>query len=232
VCAVAFPRSHLRNAAPAFQGRILRPCSFISILYSSLIVPSRVSTPATLSQYHAIRVSDIPRLSLSTMTSQSPFLRLPRELRDEIYNHYFRVENSYFIIHNLESLPVSMDTRLTCPSASCADVLLQKLMAWLLELNTINSFTRHCGASRERAGHFDTLIRTVASIKSNLLLCSAVGTSSLDQAVHEHLAKHFPLYLQIFLGPIPELTWILSASIAVMGEAPSLGRHFVQRYSI
>jgi hypothetical protein len=85
-----------------------------------------------------------------------------------------------------------MDSHLTCPSTLGAETL-----DLPLKLNAIRFYTGHCGATRERVGHFETLLRTVSSTKTKMLFVTAANAGYLNQDVHSYVVKHFPQYLPV-----------------------------------
>jgi hypothetical protein len=57
-----------------------------------------------------------------------------------------------------------------------------------LKLNAIYFYTGNCGATRERAGHFDTLMWMISIYQRDELFGTAAAYGCLDQEVHDFVA--------------------------------------------
>jgi hypothetical protein len=162
------------------------------------------------------------------MPSQPAFLGLPRELRDEMYDHYFRVEDGYSFnprsgkLTSFDGQPLNLSLRFVCRriAAETYDLALKR--------NAIHFYTGPYGATRERAGHFDTLMRMISSHQKDELYGTAAAFGCFDQQVHHFVSQHFPQYSHtVPNNTLRHISGIILHNIITIGNAPSEDRHFI-----
>ncbi|KAI4614525.1 hypothetical protein J4E83_007179 [Alternaria metachromatica] len=152
-------------------------------------------------------------------------LRLPRELRDLIYDEYVRVDGGYIYkpeTHKLahaDGSPIGLSLRLVCRQ------LAAEFQGLALKLNTITFETCFSEASREDAGMYHTMIKQIAWRKTEVVKTFApqLFTPIMAKAVADIYPRLSPLVEGWSTRSEPELE-VLATQEKYCGEAPSIWR--------
>ncbi|KAI4704687.1 hypothetical protein J4E89_009564 [Alternaria sp. Ai002NY15] len=154
-------------------------------------------------------------------------LRLPRELRDLIYEHYVQVDGGY--IHNFETnrllqadgSPISTGLALTCRQIAA------EMQGLALEQNTITFSTHFSESSRQQAGLFHMTMYTIMFRKKIQLQHLIPRLLSYDMV--QRAIDAYPQFAQVFDGWTPHQAIVaLHKPDIDCGEAPSTWDDFIQ----
>ncbi|KAI4694268.1 hypothetical protein J4E81_006484 [Alternaria sp. BMP 2799] len=154
-------------------------------------------------------------------------LRLPRELRDLIYEHYVQVDGGY--IHNFETnrllradgSPISTGLGLTCRQIAA------EMQGLALGQNTITFYTHFSESSRQQAGLFQMTMYTLMFRKKVQLQHLIPRLLSYDMV--QRAIGAYPQFARIFDGWMPHQSIIaLHQRDFDCGEAPSTWDDFIQ----
>ena len=100
------------------------------------------------------------------MTMSSGLLKLPRELRDQVYADYFPIEGGYQYNHATNKLTTSKGARVDLNTRLACRQVAAETRGLALKLNTI-SFSTMCDENlRERAGQFGALLGWISDLKA------------------------------------------------------------------
>ncbi|KAI4650284.1 uncharacterized protein J4E79_009552 [Alternaria viburni] len=155
-------------------------------------------------------------------------LRLPRELRDLIYEEYVRVDGGYIYkpetnrLAHADGSPINLSLRLVCRQ------LASELHGMALKLNTITFETCFSEASREDAGMHHAINTKIERRKREVMKMFApqLFTSEMARAV----ADVHPWFSPVINGwsrhSLPDLKALTMRGV-YCGEAPSLWRDCV-----
>jgi hypothetical protein len=161
-----------------------------------------------------------------------PFLRLPRELRDLVYEHYFRADGGFtydFAANQLKQangLPIPLSLTLVCRQIQ------NEVQGLALGLNTIAFTTSFTETTREYAGCYYGYLRVVARRK--LVLVKALAPQLLTVEMAREAATQYPQFepmINIWLSN----AWLSGSRIHSIfeslgeswGETPSIWRDFI-----
>ncbi|KAI4715118.1 hypothetical protein J4E89_000804 [Alternaria sp. Ai002NY15] len=129
------------------------------------------------------------------MAEPQGFLKLPRELRDQIYEDYFTLEGGYHYNHQANKLlaaqaeVIDLDIRLTCRQVAA------ETRGLALKLNPIN-FSTVCDENlRQRAGRFNAIQIIISELKAKYLLWHAPLSGLIDSAICDYVGKHHSAFL-------------------------------------
>ncbi|KAI4619402.1 uncharacterized protein J4E87_007652 [Alternaria ethzedia] len=181
-----------------------------------------------------INHSDTPKLAESNMEhvknilpTLPAILRLPRELRDLIYEHYVQVDGGY--IHNIETnrllqadgSPISTGLALTCRQIAA------EMQGLALGQNTITFHTHFSESTRQQAGLFHITMYTIMFRKKIQLQRLIPRLLSYDMV--QRAIDAYPQFAQIFDGWTPHQSVVaLHKRDFDCGEAPSTWDDFIQ----
>jgi hypothetical protein len=118
------------------------------------------------------------------------FLQLPRELRDLIYEHYFRVEGSYvhdFTSNKLKQVdgnPIQVSLAFTCPQIAI------ETQGLALRINPLHFATFHFDAIQEQAALFHAVSHSV--LGRNKALFYETTPVLLDSDMEQLVKKSYP----------------------------------------
>ncbi|KAI4933167.1 hypothetical protein J4E85_003571 [Alternaria conjuncta] len=114
------------------------------------------------------------------MTILEGFRRLPRELRDQIYEEYFILQGGYHYNHKTNKLLTAkgkaIDLNLRLASRQTA----AETRGLALKLNTVNFSTVYDSDLNQRAGHFNSLLNLINEWKGRYLLREAPRSGLFD----------------------------------------------------
>ncbi|KAI4636776.1 hypothetical protein J4E93_010901 [Alternaria ventricosa] len=161
------------------------------------------------------------------MAEPQGFLKLPRELRDQIYEDYFTLEDGYHYNHKTNKLlkakaeVIDLDLRLTCRQVAA------ETRGLALKLNTIN-FSTVCDENLcQRAGRFNAIQIIINQLKAKYLLWHAPWTGLIDSAICDYVEK----YHSAFLPTIQTMQCFgrngIGRNLNEWKEIPSQTRHFI-----
>ncbi|KAI4694484.1 hypothetical protein J4E81_006702 [Alternaria sp. BMP 2799] len=153
----------------------------------------------------------------------SPFLRLPRELRDEIYDHYFRTDDGFtydFVTNKLKlagGLPIPLALTLTCRQIH------DEVQGLALTLNAIEFTTSFHEATRQPAALYHAAHNVTQDRKLNLVNDLAPQLLSADMArIATNSYPQFAPVVNLWRSQrtlrYPKTSW---------GEPPSIWRDFI-----
>jgi hypothetical protein len=129
------------------------------------------------------------------ISSISPSLRLPRELRDMIYVYYARVDGGLFYDSHNDTMRVASgqvldpSLALTCSQVAC------EMEGIAVKANTISFSTVYNEASSQRAEMFHYAMRDIAEEKSRVVNKMAPRLLTLDDA--KEVALLYPQFQPI-----------------------------------
>ncbi|KAI4665269.1 uncharacterized protein J4E78_002729 [Alternaria triticimaculans] len=154
------------------------------------------------------------------------FLRLPRELRDMMYEQYYAVENGYIYDaeHNKltqadDGSPISLSLSLTCRQVA------SEVQGLAFRLNTI-TFTTSCSRRTQKAAAI--FHATVGGItRRKQVMIRSLVSQLLTRDMVELAAKAYPQFAPVFNGWVPQTDIpILYKKDFYCGEAPSVWVEF------
>jgi hypothetical protein len=127
-----------------------------------------------------------------TSSSMSPFLRLPRELHDQIYDYYFQCDDGY--MHHFESntptqadgQPIPLSLTLDCRQIQ------SEVEELALRLNTIVSESSYTKSTQEDAARYQQSSRYVMLRK--LAMLDQVAPALLDAKTTNFVAMLYPQF--------------------------------------
>ena len=156
----------------------------------------------------------------------SPFLRLPRELRDEVYDHYFRTDDGFtydFVANKLKlagGLPIPLALTLTCRQIH------DEVQGLALTLNAIEFTTSFTEETQENAGFYHSALTITDDRKLALIEDLAPQLLSADMA--EAATEQYPQFAPIISS------WRAHRRVRGLGrlntswgEPPSIWRDFI-----
>ncbi|KAI4933215.1 hypothetical protein J4E85_003620 [Alternaria conjuncta] len=154
-----------------------------------------------------------------------PLLRLPRELRDLIYEEYVRVDGGYIYnpetnkLANADGSSIDLSLGLVCRQ------LATEFQGLALKVNTLTFETCFSEASREDAGMYHTMIKQIAWRKTEVVKTFApqLFTPIMAKAVADIYPRLSPLVEGWSTRSEPELE-VLATQEKYCGEAPSIWR--------
>ncbi|KAI4937305.1 uncharacterized protein J4E92_002035 [Alternaria infectoria] len=161
------------------------------------------------------------------MAKPQGFLRLPRELRDKIYEDCFTLEDGYHYNHKTNKLltaqaeVIDFNLRLTCRQVAA------ETRGLGLSLNPIN-FSTVCDENlRQRAGRFNAIQIITSQLKAGYLTWHAPLSGLIDSAICDYVAKHH----SAFLPTIQTMQYFgrtgISGNVDEWKEIPSQTRQFI-----
>ncbi|KAI4619322.1 uncharacterized protein J4E87_007572 [Alternaria ethzedia] len=193
--------------------------------------PSSIVQPSEAPKMSATNCIALPgskaHFQSADRTTQSTILRLPRELRDLIYEHYTRIDGGYTYdyasnkIREADGSPVSIALMLSCRQIA------SELRGLAFGLNPITFSTYVSEATRQNAGIFHDTVSSI-SIRKRLLTRHLIARLLTEDMVQE--ASHaFPQFAPLFDGwqPGSQIDALLKLDFTG-GEAPSVWDDFIQ----
>jgi hypothetical protein len=122
------------------------------------------------------------------MRQNCRFFKLPRELRDSIYQHYVTVEGGYHQnsitgkLVNANGQPIDLALAYACKLTAV------EMRGFPFKMNAIVFSTLYCEDLREIAGWFDALSETLVNVKS-VVLCwtrACLNTNMIAKIAEAH----------------------------------------------
>ena len=166
-------------------------------------------------------------LQSADQITQPTILRLPRELRDLIYEHYTRIDGGYTYdyasnkIREADGSPVSIALMLSCRQIA------SELRGMAFRLNPITFSTYVSESTRQNAGIFHSTLSSV-SIRKKAIVRSLIPRL-LTQKMAQEASQAFPKFAPLFDGwqPGSHIDALLDSEFTG-GEAPSAWEDFMQ----
>ena len=160
------------------------------------------------------------------MTLLKGFHKLPRELRDQIYEEYFTLEGGYHYNHKTNKLLTAKGEAIHLSIRLASRQIAVETRGLALELNTVNFSTVYDSDLNQRAGHFNTLVTLINSLKGQYLLWQAQRSGLFDAKVRTYVEEHHPRFLPVL--DALEAGRVTNSNGYVWKETPSQSRHFVE----
>jgi len=159
----------------------------------------------------------------------SPLLRLPRELRNHIYDYYFSCDGGYIHVFETNKLrraddqPIELSLVLSCRQIAA------ETHGLALRSNTLRFTTFHSDATQEQAGLLHAVNKTITFMKEKLLNCATDDHLGEEQA--QTAKKAYPQFMHVIDHWRSQGTRIIGrfylTRFLICGEAPSIWRDFV-----
>ncbi|KAF2120334.1 hypothetical protein BDV96DRAFT_323726 [Lophiotrema nucula] len=156
-----------------------------------------------------------------------PFLRLPRELRDLVYEHYVAEKGGYlydfatYKLTTVDSQPIDLSL-----SRSCT-LIATEMRGVALGTNAFRFKTGYTDDARLRAGRFDRLLAKLNNTKCSILSFGQACITAQDAA---DLASAYPQLVPLLTELQRHHGYDCDAiySVHSWGEAPSVLRQFIE----
>ena len=154
-------------------------------------------------------------------------LQLPRELRDLIYDHYFRLNGGYVYDFEANKLtqddgtPISLSLVLTCRQIA------HEVQGLALGVNPVTFSPFFSDATREDAGLYHLIMQGLTRVKKGLLL--GLASQLLTSGMVETASEAYPHCAPIFDSwrSHGDLKIINKIHVNSCGEAPSIWNEFI-----
>ncbi|KAI4614485.1 hypothetical protein J4E83_007139 [Alternaria metachromatica] len=159
------------------------------------------------------------------MTLLKGFHKLPRELRDQIYEEYFTLEGGYRYNHKTNKLLTAKGEAIHLSIRLASRQIAVETRGLALKLNTISFSTVFDEDLRERAGHFNSLLTMISDLKSKYLVWRSSRSGLIDDGVRDYVEDHFPEFLPVIRTM--QLSDINNSDSNSWKESPSQSRRFI-----
>ena len=124
------------------------------------------------------------------MQSQSIFFKLPRELRDVVYEHYLTVDGGYIFNQTTRKFIAARFGRIELGLMYTCRLVVAELHGLPLKLNPITFSTVYSDELRKTAGWYNALSDALFIIKHSLLQAARVGTILLRTTYVANMMMH------------------------------------------
>lgn len=159
------------------------------------------------------------------MTLLKGFHKLPRELRDQIYEEYFTLEGGYHYNHQTNKLLTEQGEAIHLGVRLASRQIAVETRGLAFKLNPISFSTVFDENLRERAGHFDSLLKMISDLKSKYLVWRSSRSGLIDDGIRDYVEEHFPEFLPVVRTM--QISHINNSDSNSWKESPSQSRRFI-----
>jgi hypothetical protein len=123
------------------------------------------------------------------MSEPQGIYKLPRELRDQIYDDYFALDGGDTLNPCTNKLTTTNGDRIDLSLRSTCQLIAHETRGTALKSNAVHASTFYSRELRTRAGHFNVLLKMIGAWKAEFLLRHNARTNGIAAAIYNYVEE-------------------------------------------